>query len=179
MINNILELGIKPHEISYVVLTHCHLSNAGGSKYFREIYKIPTIAHEIEARKLMNSESECIDIQDIKTFDPIPISLIIKEEERVLHEISKSIRIIHTPGHTPGALSVIVKLKGVKVGIVGDLLGPLSKKWNSNENEWRGSIRRIISENLDVLCTSGGCVVGKLNVKSLLEKAISQKPLWI
>ncbi|RLG88220.1 MAG: hypothetical protein DRO18_01850 [Thermoprotei archaeon] len=179
MINNILEIGVKPNEITYVILTHCHISNSGGSKLLRDYFKIPVAAHEEDAMRLMRADKLCIDIEEVREFTAIPVTLVVRDVEYIFNEVSPKVKVIHTPGHTPGSLSVVIELRGLKVGFVGDLLGPLSRTWNSNEAQWRESLSRVLNESLDVLCTSGGCVVGSSNVDTLLRKVISSKPIWI
>ncbi len=84
---------IFPDDVDMVVLTHCHTDHIGNVSLFKNaaIY-----VHEGE---------ECT----------IPNAKIVKEDT----EIAKGVRLVHTPGHSDGSMSVFVEADR-RYAIVGD-----------------------------------------------------------
>ncbi|HPF44633.1 MAG TPA: MBL fold metallo-hydrolase, partial [Syntrophomonadaceae bacterium] len=59
---------------------------------------------------------------------------------------------LHTPGHTPGSLSIFCQYDGLKVLFGQDIHGPFNEEWGSDKNEWRRSLRRLLTLDADILC---------------------------
>ena len=84
---------IFPDDVDMVVLTHCHTDHIGNVSLFKNA---TVYVHEGE---------EC-------TF---PNAKIVKEDT----EIAKGVRLVHTPGHSDGSMSVFVEADR-RYAIVGD-----------------------------------------------------------
>ena len=74
---------IFPDDVDMVVLTHCHTDHIGNVSLFKNA---TVYVHEGE---------ECT----------IPNAKIVKEDT----EIAKGVRLVHTPGHSDGSMSVFVE----------------------------------------------------------------------
>ncbi|MBO5518591.1 MAG: MBL fold metallo-hydrolase [Candidatus Methanomethylophilus sp.] len=84
---------IFPDDVDMVVLTHCHTDHIGNVSLFKNA---TVYVHEGE---------ECT----------IPDAKIVKEDT----EIAKGVRLVHTPGHSDGSMSVFVEADR-RYAIVGD-----------------------------------------------------------
>lgn len=84
---------IFPDDVDMVVLTHCHTDHIGNVSLFKNA---AVYVHEGE---------ECT----------IPNVKIVKEDT----EIAKGVRLVHTPGHSNGSMSVFVEADR-RYAIVGD-----------------------------------------------------------
>ena len=84
---------IFPDDVDMVVLTHCHTDHIGNVSLFKNA---TVYVHEGE---------ECT----------IPNANIVKEDT----EIAKGVRLVHTPGHSDGSMSVFVEADR-RYAIVGD-----------------------------------------------------------
>ncbi|MEE3363764.1 MAG: MBL fold metallo-hydrolase [Methanomethylophilus sp.] len=84
---------IFPDDVDMVVLTHCHTDHIGNVSLFKNA---AVYVHEGE---------ECT----------IPNAKIVKEDL----EIAKGVRLVHTPGHSDGSMSVFVEADR-RYAIVGD-----------------------------------------------------------
>ena len=84
---------IFPDDVDMVVLTHCHTDHIGNVSLFKNA---TVYVHEGE---------ECT----------IPNAKIVKEDT----EIAKGVRLVHTPGHSDGSMSVFVEADR-RYAIVGD-----------------------------------------------------------
>ena len=84
---------IFPDDVDMVVLTHCHTDHIGNVSLFKNA---AVYVHEGE---------ECT----------IPNAKIVKADT----EIAKGVRLVHTPGHSDGSMSVFVEADR-RYAIVGD-----------------------------------------------------------
>jgi glyoxylase-like metal-dependent hydrolase (beta-lactamase superfamily II) len=89
------QIGVLPKDVSIVVLTHMHDDHCGNNDLFKK------------ARFFVRKE-ECPEGKDL-----VPVSEDI--------EIAPGVRLIHTPGHTEGSMSVIVKAERI-YAITGDAI---------------------------------------------------------
>ena len=85
-------------------------------------------------------------------YQPVKADRIIKEDSETLTLGNTEVVFLHTPGHTPGSLSIFCQCDGVKVLFGQDIHGPFNKEWGSDKNEWRRSLKRLLTLNADILC---------------------------
>ncbi|MFD0556689.1 metallo-beta-lactamase superfamily protein [Stackebrandtia endophytica] len=110
--------GISPDEITTVVLTHLHTDHVGWAvaqarPYFRNArYVLQTAEHDAVDR--LNPQLRRHLLEPLLSNDQL--SLIDGDEE-----LTDTIRIVATPGHTPGHQSVLVGGDD-PVAVTGDLL---------------------------------------------------------
>ncbi|MFZ5354356.1 MAG: MBL fold metallo-hydrolase [Bacillota bacterium] len=121
--------GIEPPEISLIVITHNHLDHVGELYRLKQFTGAEVLIHKSEAEALEKGIST--DVKPTGFFGKLLLRLvkdqkitgvkadILLEEEMSLKEYGIDGKIIHTPGHTPGSISVILDSGEM---IVGDLL---------------------------------------------------------
>ncbi|CAG0947631.1 Hydroxyacylglutathione hydrolase GloC [Anaerolineae bacterium] len=93
-------------DLAMIVHTHCHSDHIGGTHTLRAQSRAKTAMHPIEAAWLRTGERRFtwIDYLDQNaTFFPIDIEL---NEGDLLRAGDVSLRIFHTPGHSPGGISL-------------------------------------------------------------------------
>jgi len=103
------EVGLSPQEIDTVVNTHCHYDHIECNYLFRG-KRLLIHEKEVEYCKQLywpEYADAFLSILDIK-----PLS---KETQ-----LTENVKIIETPGHTPGSISVIAETEEGRVAIVGD-----------------------------------------------------------
>ena len=59
---------------------------------------------------------------------------------------------LHTPGHTPGSLSVVWDTEQGRVIFAQDVHGPFVADFGSDLDLWAGSMHRLLDLHPDVLC---------------------------
>jgi glyoxylase-like metal-dependent hydrolase (beta-lactamase superfamily II) len=122
--------GRSPHEISMLILTHAHPDHIGSAAAIKRISGCTLAAHAAEKAWI-----EDVDLQAKER--PVPgfftlvggsaqVDRILKEGD-VLHlEGGPLLRVMHTPGHSPGSLSLWLAEEGAlftadAVPIAGDM----------------------------------------------------------
>lgn len=112
----ILQLQIKP---LYIVLTHGHFDHILAAEELRLNFKIPLMIHRDDFF-LTKKAHQSADYFGIKGEILIPKEVkFIKEGEKIKFG-QETIAVIHTPGHTPGSISLYSKKENIL--FCGDLL---------------------------------------------------------
>jgi len=176
ILSNILELKVDIKDISYVIITHCHVDHAGGAYLFYKV-GLPIVMHEKDALAVRTGDPKrtASDILNL-TFNPSPVTLCLRSDTEISVD-GKDITILHTPGHTPGSISVHLEVYGKKVVIIGDILGGLKKEWLSNSNDWRKSISKVLELDFDIILA--GHFYRRGRSKDVFYDALRQGPLWM
>lgn len=177
LFNGIIEAGMDPRNLEWLINTHAHIHNAGGDRWVRDMLHAMIAVHTPDSRIIESGDDEASDASRIGLeLLPTPVSLHVEVDTEV--EVGDHIiRLIHTPGHTPGSMSIIVDLD-YRVAAVGDALGSLSKRWGSSEDDWWSSLQRIKEERPEVLCTSVRCYTGE-SVRDVIREAEREGPVWV
>lgn len=101
---------LNPADIKLIILTHGHFDHFGGVKYMQDTYHIPVAASAVDWGLMAAYKSDDTDAHPM----PPRQDRVLTDGERVKVG-DATIRIVITPGHTPGTVSSIlpVKDKGV------------------------------------------------------------------
>jgi len=86
------------------------------------------------------------------SYKPVKVDLLLRGEEESLLLGDLDFHFLHTPGHTPGSISVYIDTKDGRVLFGQDIHGPFSDSWNSDLGEWRQSMKKLLDLKADVLC---------------------------
>ncbi len=65
---------------------------------------------------------------------------------------TRKIVCLHTPGHTPGSISIPIDKNGKRVLFAQDIHGPLLEEFGSSLAEWDQSTRKLLDLDADILC---------------------------
>jgi hydroxyacylglutathione hydrolase len=117
----------------YLVLTHSHFDHCENAQSVKNTFKSKVIIHETEARHLSSGDSPLPEgtnvftqlilrlfgskYQKLVVYKGTDADILIQEDN--LYSIDDCIKIIHTPGHTRGSISIIVDNE---VALCGDAL---------------------------------------------------------
>lgn len=129
--------------LKYVVLTHCHGDHTDGIKELRRLYPTTKILiHEDDMSGLINDEiNRCSLIGREPNFIEADIAL---KDEDVLKFGNLEARVIHTPGHTAGSISILIEdalFSGDTLfkGTTGRIDLPTGDKW-----KMKNSIEKLL-----------------------------------
>jgi len=120
VLQGLVELGLRPSDIDYLIPTHVHMDHAGGTGHLlKEMPRAKVLAHHkgvphlVDPTRLIESATRVFGEELIKSHGhPIGISaerITPVGEEMHLDLGGISISMIHSPGHTRDQLSVFVE----------------------------------------------------------------------
>jgi glyoxylase-like metal-dependent hydrolase (beta-lactamase superfamily II) len=153
IIANIERLGFDPHRISTLLLTHCHIDHVGGAHLFRERFGSKIVIHELDARAVEAGDQRMTAAFYYNiNFKPLPVDVKLSKEEEHLFVCDHDLVCLHTPGHSPGSLSVYLDLGGMRILFGQDIHGPFLKDFGADLVAWRRSMERLVALKADILC---------------------------
>jgi glyoxylase-like metal-dependent hydrolase (beta-lactamase superfamily II) len=128
-LRNLAAAGVRPEDVDVVTCTHFHSDHVGWNTRLQDGRFVPTFPN---ARHLFSSaeiEGLEADIKSGKT-QPTTYEQSIRpvlESGRVIrldgaHDVADGIRIVPSPGHSPGHQCVEIDSKGRRAVLTGDLL---------------------------------------------------------
>ena len=150
---NIELLGLNPSALSTLVLTHCHIDHIGAAPYFRKHYRTKILIHEADARAIATGDSRKTAADWYgTTFPPTKADETFTKEEEFLIFGNETLHVLHTPGHTPGSVSVYLDRQGKRILFGQDIHGPFNQAFDSNLDDWKKSMNKLLTLNADILC---------------------------
>jgi len=176
-VQNIEYLGFNPYDIAAIILTHCHLDHVGGAHLFKQRFSTGLIMHELDARIVERADQRltaafCFDVE----FQPFAIDEKLSGEESIIMINDHKIVCAHTPGHTPGSISVYIDLNGERILFAQDIGAPLLKEFDCDPKAWVKSIDYMFYLNPDILCDGhSGIFKSKEQVREYLQYCIGKQ----
>jgi len=120
--------------IDYLVITHAHYDHAENAFRLKTRYKALVIVHRSEANDLASGGNWKVDgtnafarlmvkilgklVAGKMPFEPCPPDLLV-DEKMELNSPGLNAYVLHTPGHTPGSISLVVD---DEIALVGDCM---------------------------------------------------------
>ncbi len=149
IIDEIESLELKPIAI---ILTHGHIDHCSGVKEIKNLYKIPDYLHKGDDKVITSFISK----EYAKMLNlPMPIKPknLINEGDYKIGEFK--LKIIHTPGHSPGSISI----KANNLLFTGDTLfqGSIGRTDlpGGDYNKIQESLKKLMKFNNDTIILSG------------------------
>jgi hydroxyacylglutathione hydrolase len=128
ILDYIARAGLK---VKFIVNTHGHDDHIKGDLVFQEKYRVPICIHTLDEHYL----------EDLKTLVP---NILLDEGSQIICG-NESLKVIHTPGHTPGSICLI----GEKLIFTGDTLFAASigrtDFAGGSMREMESSLQRLVS----------------------------------
>jgi glyoxylase-like metal-dependent hydrolase (beta-lactamase superfamily II) len=119
-------IGVQPEDVKRVVLTHAHLDHAGGVPKLVDATGASVHSHERESIYLRDGRAprtepapRAVRLLARFAFAKLP-KIVPGEDFRHDQLLPGGLRVIHTPGHTPGHVSLLHERTGVL--ITGDAI---------------------------------------------------------
>ncbi len=150
---NIRKLGLDPKNISTIILTHCHIDHIGGAKGLKDRFGSRLVMHALDAEAVERGDNvmTAANWYGIR-LSPQPIDEKLSEAEHCLNFSGQEIVCLHTPGHTPGSMSVYLDRGGRRVLFGQDIHGPFLAEFGADMSLWRQSMEKLLALKADILC---------------------------
>lgn len=98
------QASVDGYHIKYILTTHTHFDHIGGHKSMIDSTGAKVVVHRLEADQITKNQ--------------IPADIIVEDGDEIrIGDIT--VRVIHTPGHTPGAICLLIDREKL---ITGDTL---------------------------------------------------------
>jgi len=162
--NKLSKLHIHPEEIKLIVLTHSHIDHAGSARSIRDLTGAKIAIHEKE--RMFLEEGGMVIPKGVNlwgkitqpvistffkrmSFPKVEADIVITGNEFLLSEYGIDGKIIHTPGHTPGSISLLLNTGEAFVGCMAHNGFPFRRKpglpiYAENISDLKESWKRLI-----------------------------------
>jgi glyoxylase-like metal-dependent hydrolase (beta-lactamase superfamily II) len=173
---NIRDIPLDPARITHLILTHCHVDHIGSAKFFKDRFGCRITCHELDAGAIESGDPRLTAASWYNTRLPrIEVDERIKGSHATLKVGTDEIQCVHTPGHTPGSISVYLDRAGKRVLFGQDIHGPFTEEFNSDIGQWRESMERLIELQADILCEGHfGIFTGRQRVEGYIRGYLGQ-----
>jgi hydroxyacylglutathione hydrolase len=132
IIDNLQSNGIDPDWLSLIIITHGHSDHFGNAAELKKLTGAPVAVHKLDAEALIKGQDPALKPTGLIGRMLVPVLErrgpakappvdpdVLIEEQLDLKKYGVEGKAIHTPGHTPGSLSVILPSGEF---IIGDLI---------------------------------------------------------
>ncbi|MBP1699366.1 MAG: beta-lactamase domain protein [Deltaproteobacteria bacterium] len=110
------QIGRYPKEISTVLITHAHPDHIGGCLAIKKASSAVFYAHPADKRWIEDVERQYQERPILNFFELVEGSVVVNRELREGDTVSwdkgKTIRVLETPGHSPGSISYFYEEEG-------------------------------------------------------------------
>jgi glyoxylase-like metal-dependent hydrolase (beta-lactamase superfamily II) len=181
------KLGRSPEEISLVVITHGHGDHYEGIPAIKKSSTADVAIHELDA-PLITLNGDRVLFQNLRRQYPyavkpvrgqpvpLPSADLLLRDGMVLDVAGTRLNVIHTPGHSLGAIC-LYEPSG-RVLFTGDSVQGRSQLLYGSINEYLGSLQRLMNVNVDLLLTAHhypptpGAVLRGTAVRTFLDASV-------
>jgi len=158
-------LGYSPSDIANIIITHHHADHVGSLAVLKKVTRAKVMAHSADAPyidgRLPQPGPRWLSktpLHRLWATTPAAVDILVSDGDEL--PILGGIKILHTPGHTPG--SICLFLQQERLVIAGDVLAHTfrlslpSKAFTVDISQEIRSIKRLASLDFDVICFGHG-----------------------
>lgn len=175
ILQRIRRLGFSPHRIRHIVITHHHPDHVGGLSALKQATNADIIAHTGDVPYIEGAlpqpgpcrpawlRASSAPFARLLRTEPVKVDIAVKDGDEL--PVAGGIKILHTPGHTPGSICILFRDKGVMM--TGDLLAQRfgiklpSMPFTVDVPQELGSIKKLAGEDFEVACFGHGSPLTK------------------
>jgi glyoxylase-like metal-dependent hydrolase (beta-lactamase superfamily II) len=176
IIHNVKKLGLDPGNLSTVILTHCHIDHTGGAREFKNRFGARIIMHSLDAVAVETGDQLLTGASwyGVK-FTALSVDIKLSRDEEFLYFGTQRVVCLHTPGHTPGSLSLYLDRDNKRILFGQDIHGPFLAEFGANMYHWQKSMERLLALDADILCEGHfGVYRPASRVKQYIERYLDE-----
>ena len=167
--------GVEPHTLALILLTHGHIPVTGSAGEIRRRTGAPIAIHSLDAEMLRMGHNAPLrpttfiarlaaPIVQAQRGEPTHPDLVL-DGPRSLREFGVDGRVIETPGHTPGSVSLLLSDGDAVVGdlLMGGYLGGLVRRgvpnvayFQEDDRDVQRSLRTVLASGVRRLWVGHG-----------------------
>jgi len=175
LIKKISKIGLNPMNIKHCIITHFHIDHIAACSDLKDFNKkVKFYAHELDANAIEEKghDKETAALWYGVEYKPVKLERKLKGTLELLNFGIYEFQCLHTPGHTPGSISILMEIEEKRILFGQDLHGPIIPGV-SNFEDYQRSLRKLLDLNADILCEGHfGIYQPKSNVQRYINKYI-------
>ena len=190
ILKRVHELGFAAHRITHIIATHHHPDHVGSLAALKKMTGAKIIAHPADAPYIEGSlpqpgpfrptlyKAVWHPLLKLLQTEPAAVDMAVSDGDEL--PVAGGIRIIHTPGHTPGSICLYLKQK--RLVFTGDLIARRldiklpSLAFSADIPELLQSIHKLSGIEFDIACFGHGWPM-KQDANRKVEEFSQQYPL--
>jgi glyoxylase-like metal-dependent hydrolase (beta-lactamase superfamily II) len=185
ILREVARIGYSPSDITSIIITHHHADHTGSLASLKEITQAKVIAHPADAPYIDGRlpqpgparpewlSDKLAPFNGLWATIPVAVDVLVNDDDEL--PILGGIKILHTPGHTLGSISLFLEKEGLV--IVGDVLSRTaglslpSKAFTIDLVQEMNSIRRVASLDFNVICFGHGLALAHKARQAIIDFA--------
>lgn len=178
VLENIRRMGLDPDTLEVAFITHCHYDHIGGNHDLKQATDCKIAAHEAEVEEIETLGELSLYTMARESgleFEPTKVDIALKDGQHV--QVGEAdLEVVHTPGHTPGGICLLMKEEGATSIFSGDTASAQGRLgWINGPGcdlpLWKRSIKKLLGLKPDRVFPGHGVFVlsGALDHLRLLD----------
>ena len=164
MQKHISAIGVGLDQIDMLIGTHCHYDHVAGAAALKKLTPLAFCMHPGDREAVeKGDENATVSRPHFNLpFPPVKVDRELEDGE-VIKLKHCNLKILHTPGHTPGHISVLATWDDFTCLFAGEAIwGGFDPEFFSGIEKWRESLEKLLNYDFDVLLWghSNGVVFG-------------------
>ncbi|MDD5313107.1 MAG: MBL fold metallo-hydrolase [Dehalococcoidia bacterium] len=170
ILKRVHNLGFTAHRITHIIVTHNHPDHVGSLAALKKMTGAKVIAHQADAPYIEGRlpqpgpfrpalyKALWHPLLKLLQAEPATVDIAVSDNEEL--PVAGGIRVIHTPGHTPGSICIYLKQK--RLMFTGDLIARRldiklpSLAFTADIPQLLKSIHKLAGIEFDVACFGHG-----------------------
>ena len=185
ILSYINSIGRRPEELEAILMTHSHPDHSSGAKSINKRTGADVFAHSGDTKTHPNDE---VSLSYMGVFGSLRLPVPFFQRTGVAHTVEDDevlpllggIRVIHTPGHTPGSTCYLLEDRGVMFS--GDTVFSDGNRISRsvpfpgyNRSDYIDSLNKIADLEFDTVCGGHGVpLIGRASTK--LHNLLVERP---
>jgi len=191
ILSGLRRFNVAPERVALVLHTHGHMDHAGSTRALKQRLRVPAAVHPADAGKMrignsaplvpLRLSSRILSLFLDPRFPPVAPDVMV-EEGYSLREFGIAATAVHTPGHTPGSISILFDDGRAIAGdlMMGGIWGGAYRRFDPGYHyyaedltELRRSIRKLLERGAKTIYLGHGGPLEAARVRERFEADFS------